>query len=117
GNIDVIVVDADGNGITDVIFDSDFDGIADAIVFDVDLEGGMTGYEQVESLDGIELIINDPYSEDQSDNISGNEYEVVSDDNQPDLLSEDDLNPGGSTQVAGGDAPNFENDSDVTDYV
>jgi len=116
GNVDILIVDADGNEITDMVFDSNYDGIADAIIFDVDLEGGMTGYEQVALLDGVELIINDPYSQDQSDNISGNEYDVVMDDSQADVLNEDDLNPAGNTQVAGGDAPNFENDYDVTDY-
>jgi hypothetical protein len=120
GYIDAIIVDADGNEMLDVIIDTDFDGIPDVIVYDIDTDGAYA-----ESLEGAELVINDPYgftADNQGqghENVSGNEYDVVQDDTTPDQLSDTDLNPGGggTDNIASHDAPNFDNDHDISDYV
>ena len=109
GYNDVIVVDADGNDTPELLIDRDRDGKADIVVYDVDTETGMTGNEEIYGLEGVEVEILGRGQGNESDRVTSN-------DTHPDALSETDLNPGADTPLAANDAPNFDNDYDVSDY-
>lgn len=58
GTADVLVVSANGNDAPDLIFDDNFDGVADRIVMDVDVQAGITGKEEEYDLEGVDLKVN-----------------------------------------------------------
>jgi hypothetical protein len=109
GNNDVMIVDANGNETPELLIDNDGDGKVDSIMFDVNTTTGITGNEEEYELEGIDLNIVRPQDTEDTNKVTANDLKA-------DYLSEAELNPGGNTHIVNNDAPNFDNEYDVSDY-